>query len=87
MALSDTGLRKLRPRKKAYQRADGGGLFIEVMPGGKKVWRLRYRLRSKQEKVTLGSYRAYWPHRGPGASREAQGDGGAGQQPYEGQVR
>ena len=24
--------------------------------GGKKAWRLRYRLRGKQEQVTIGSY-------------------------------
>lgn len=58
MALSDTALRRLRAREKAFQIADGGGLFIEVMPGGKKVWRLRYWLRGTQEKVTIGSYPA-----------------------------
>jgi hypothetical protein len=26
------------------------------MPGGKKVWRLRYWLNGKQEKITLGGY-------------------------------
>ena len=56
MALTDTKLRTLKPKVKPYQIADGGGLFIEVMPGGKRVWRLRYRLNGKQEKVTLGGY-------------------------------
>jgi Arm DNA-binding domain len=37
--LTDTKIRSLRPRGKPYQRADGGGLVIEVLPGGKKVWR------------------------------------------------
>jgi hypothetical protein len=60
MALSDTKLRKLKPADKAYQEADEGGLFVEVMPGGAKVWRLRYPAGgSKQEKVTLGDYPAY----------------------------
>ena len=62
MALSDTKLRKLKPSGKAYQEADDGGLFVEVMPGGSKVWRFRYRLGgrgSKQEKVSLGEYPAY----------------------------
>jgi len=31
-------------------------LFIEVNPGGKKTWRLRYRLNGSQDKVTLGEY-------------------------------
>lgn len=59
MALTDTRLRNLKSGEKAYQEADGGGLFVEVMPGGAKVWRMRYRLASKQEKVTLGDYPTY----------------------------
>ncbi len=57
MALTDTKLRNLKSGDK--QQADGGGLFVEVMPGGAKVWRLRYRLAGKQEKVTLGEYPTY----------------------------
>ncbi len=62
MALSDTKLRNLKPADKAYQEADEGGLFVEVMPGGAKVWRLRYRIGgrgTKQEKITLGDYPTY----------------------------
>ena len=59
MSLTDTKLRALRPRQTPYQMADGGGLFIEVTPSGKRVWRLRYRLDGRQEKVTLGEYPAY----------------------------
>ncbi len=58
MALTDTTIRTLRPKAKAYQKADGGGLFIEVMPGGKLVWRMRYRRKGRQEKVTFGEYPA-----------------------------
>ena len=62
MALSDTKLRNLKPADKAYQEADEGGLFVEVMPGGAKVWRMRYRVGgkgAKQEKITLGDYPTY----------------------------
>src|SRR5574337_468346 len=62
MALSDTKLRNLKPADKAYQEADEGGLFAEVMPGGAKVWRMRYRIGgrgAKQEKITLGDYPTY----------------------------
>lgn len=59
MALSDTKIKNLKPRDKAYQEADESGLFIDVMPSGTKVWRLRYRLYSKQEKVTLGHYPSF----------------------------
>lgn len=56
MALTDTAIRALKAREKPYQRADGGGLVLEVMPGGAKVWRLRYRLNGRPEKLTLGHY-------------------------------
>jgi len=59
MALSDTKLRNLKTKDKPYQLADGRGLFIEVNPGGKKTWRLRYRMNGRQEKVTLGEYPAH----------------------------
>ena len=62
MALSDTKLRNLKPGDKPYCETDEGGLHIEVMPGGAKVWRLRYRVGgrgSKQEKISLGDYPAY----------------------------
>lgn len=62
MALSDTKLRNLKPADKAYQEADEGGLFVEVTPGGAKVWRMRYRIGgrgAKQEKITLGDYPTY----------------------------
>lgn len=54
--LTDTEIRALRPAEKPYQRADGGGLVVEVMPGGAKVWRLRYRLAGRPEKLTIGHY-------------------------------
>jgi integrase len=62
MALSDPGLRNLKPADKAYQKADDGGLFIDVQPGGAKTFRLRYRIGgrgAKQEKITLGDYPTY----------------------------
>ena len=59
MPLNDTKLKSLQPRDRPYQVADGRGLFIEVLPTGKRVWRLRYRLQGSQEKVTLGEYPAY----------------------------
>jgi integrase len=62
MALSDTKLKNLKPADKGYQEADEGGLFVEVMPGGAKVWRMRYRIGgrgAKQEKITLGDYPTY----------------------------
>ena len=58
MALSDTRIRALKPKATPHEVADDAGLFIEVMPGGAKVWRYRYRLNGKREKVTIGPYPA-----------------------------
>lgn len=57
-ALTDTKLRNLKPREKAYQVADGNGLVIEVRPVSHKAWLYRYRLYGKQEKFSIGSYPA-----------------------------
>ncbi|MFZ5464349.1 MAG: tyrosine-type recombinase/integrase [Pseudomonadota bacterium] len=60
MTLTDTKLRNLKPREKPYSESDGGGLYIEVLPTGKKRWGLKYRARNrKQENVRLGDYPAY----------------------------
>ena len=56
MALTDTKLKSLKPQPKSYEMADSGGMFVEVLPTGSKVWRLRYRIRGRREKVTIGSY-------------------------------
>lgn len=47
-----------KPREKPYSLTDGGGLFVEVMPGGSKVWRFKYHRDGKREKVTVGPYPA-----------------------------
>jgi len=45
-----------KPAAKAYTLTDGGGLYIEVLPGGSKVWRYTYRLGDRRPKVTIGPY-------------------------------
>lgn len=47
-----------KPREKAYALTDGGGLHLEVTPGGSKVWRYKYHRDGKREKVTIGPYPA-----------------------------
>lgn len=58
MALTDTALKSLKPKDKPYTKADAGGLYVEVFPTGGVVWRYRYRVAGKQEKLTLGKYPA-----------------------------
>lgn len=47
-----------KPRDKPHSLTDGGGLLVEVLPGGSKVWRYKYHLDGRREKVTLGQYPA-----------------------------
>ena len=58
MELTDTALKAMRPKDKPYTRADGRGLYVEIFPTGGVVWRYRYRINGKQEKLTLGKYPA-----------------------------
>jgi len=56
--LTDTKLKKLKPKTKRYSVADHSGLFVEVNTGGAMTWRYRYTLRGRREKVTVGNYPA-----------------------------
>ena len=47
-----------KPREKPYPLSDGGGLFLEVLPTGAKIWRYSYRFDGKRSKVTIGPYPA-----------------------------
>lgn len=54
--LSDAAIRSLRAEAKPLKKADGGGLFILVMPDGGKHWRLAYRFAGKQKLLSGGPY-------------------------------
>ncbi|RQT12115.1 tyrosine-type recombinase/integrase [Burkholderia contaminans] len=57
--LTDTRIKALQPKAARYPVADGGGLLLEVMPSGSKIWRYRYSLHGKrQPTVTIGEYPA-----------------------------
>jgi integrase len=58
MALTDTALKALKPKQKPYVVSDDRGLYVEVFPTGGVVWRFRYRLNGRREKLTLGKYPA-----------------------------
>lgn len=58
MPLTDVAVRHARPRDRAYKLADGQGMYLEVMPGGARYWRLKYRIDGKEKRVALGVYPA-----------------------------
>ncbi|WP_146193056.1 integrase arm-type DNA-binding domain-containing protein [Maritimibacter sp. 55A14] len=56
MPLTDAEIRAFSPQNQRFRRSDGGGLFVDVMPSGKKVFRLAYRSGGKQRTVVIGEY-------------------------------
>ncbi|MDO8369517.1 MAG: integrase arm-type DNA-binding domain-containing protein [Candidatus Nitrotoga sp.] len=70
MKLSDSAARKAKPEAKAYKMADGGGMYLEVMPTGSKYWRLKYRFGGKEKRLAFGVY----PDVSLAQARERRGD-------------
>ena len=57
--LNDTRIKALKSRAARYFVSDGGGLVLEVMTSGAKIWRYRYSLHGKQQPlITIGDYPA-----------------------------
>jgi integrase len=56
MALTDAGIKALKPRAARYMVSDGRGLSLDILPSGKISWLYRYRLNGKYGKVNLGHY-------------------------------
>ncbi len=55
--LTDTKIRSLRPKEARYRVSDTGGLLLEIMPSGSKIWRFRYQLHGvRHPALTIGSY-------------------------------
>ena len=56
MKLKDIQCRNAKPKEKAYKLADGGGMYLEIMPNGSKYWRLKYRIHEKEKRLAIGVY-------------------------------
>lgn len=56
MKLTDVKCRTQKPGDKAIKLADGGGLYLEVMPNGSKFWRQKYRYKGKEKRLSHGKY-------------------------------
>ncbi|TXT26824.1 MAG: integrase family protein [Gallionellaceae bacterium] len=56
MKLIDAAVRKAKPEAKPYKLADGGGMYLEVMPNGSKYWRVKYRYGGKEKRLAFGVY-------------------------------
>lgn len=58
MPLSDTAIRKAKPKTKTYKLSDSGGLYLEVTPSGGKRWRWKYRrpITKVETRISFGTY-------------------------------
>ena len=56
MPLTDIKIKAAKAQEKRYSINDGDGLYLEIMPSGKKIWRLRYARDGKYTKHTIGEY-------------------------------
>ena len=56
MPLTDARIRTTKPGDKPIKLADGGGLYLEVRPSGRKLWRYRYRIADKENLFAIGEY-------------------------------
>lgn len=54
--MTDVKIRGLKPAEKTYKVADAGGLYLEVTPGGSRLWRFKYRFGGKAKKLSMGKY-------------------------------
>jgi integrase len=56
MPLNQLKCQKAKPAAKPFKLADGNGLYLEVMPGGSKLWRLKYRFLGKENRLSMGAF-------------------------------
>jgi hypothetical protein len=50
-------VKNAKPKAKPYKLADGGGLYLEIMPTGSKLWRMKFKQASR--KVSRLSFDSY----------------------------
>ncbi len=49
--LTPIQIKNAKPREKAYKLFDGGGLFLQIMPTGSKLWRMKFRQSNGKENL------------------------------------
>ncbi|MCS4273668.1 MULTISPECIES: integrase arm-type DNA-binding domain-containing protein [Raoultella] len=56
MSLNYTKIRNLKPSAKPFKVSDSHGLYLLVNPSGSRLWYLKYRIDSKESRLSLGAY-------------------------------
>jgi hypothetical protein len=55
-ALTDARVAGAKLADKPVRISDGKGLYLEVLPPGGKLWRMKYRFGGKQKTLALGVF-------------------------------
>jgi hypothetical protein len=77
--LTDIQIRNAKPRDKSYKLSDGAGMYLEVMPTGAKLWRMKVRqANGRESRLSFGVYpdvslRSARAERGKVKQQQAQG--------------
>ena len=58
MSLCELDCRHAKPSAKAYKLKDREGLYLDIRPTGKRIWRQRYKIGGKEKVLTHGAYPA-----------------------------
>jgi integrase len=56
MSLTEFEIKNAKPDTRVYRMKDNDGLYLEVRPTGKRVWRMRYWFKGKENILTFGDY-------------------------------
>jgi len=54
--LTDTAIKRLKPKDKSYKIADRDGMYVTIIPSGAITFRYDYRLNGRRETLTIGRY-------------------------------
>lgn len=54
--ITDTAIRKAKPKDKEYKLSDGNNLYLVVRPNGTKFFRYDYRFSGKRKSMSFGIY-------------------------------
>ena len=54
--LTEKQIEDLAPRLREFVIGDGGGLYLQIEPSGKKLWRMKYKRGHKETSISFGPY-------------------------------
>jgi hypothetical protein len=56
MAMTELEVKNSKPAKKTFRLPDGRGLYLDIRPTCRRIWRMRYKIKEKENTLTFGEY-------------------------------